>query len=141
MMRAMIRFFWCSSIAAGAAALAGCTGLAKGFNGPSCSCQNPAVLRPEGVTIEEVNGVVISPFSTGVEILPGRNLVIVAINPGNFGISDSARPVYQLELDAVAGRHYSLTAKPGHGYICAYERQTATGKPDFAKSAGCAVRR
>jgi hypothetical protein len=119
--------------------LQACSTLTKGFHGPYCACKNPSILRPQGVTLREVNGISVGPFSTGVEVLPGKNEVVLTLNPGNFTQAGASAVRYRLTMTAQGNREYAITTEPGRGHICAYEVDPHTGKPLYTISAGCAA--
>ena len=98
------------------------------------------MIKTQGVSVQEANGIRISPFSDKVEVLAGMNILILAVNPGNFGLSAAKSDTLRLTFNAAAGETYLVTARRGYGRLCAYPLKPTSGKPDFDRPAGCVLR-
>lgn len=117
-------------------ALSGCS-LAKGYGGPEKQPNQLAIIRAHGVTLHQVNGIEIGATSAGVLVLPGRNQLQLTINQSNYNDPGPNTQLYELYVNAEAGKQYSVTGKRGDGRLCAWELDATTGEPNFSKAAGC----
>ena len=125
------------AVSCGAALLVSACSPAKGYSGPSKKPNQLAIIRAHGVTLHQVNGMEIGATSTGVLVLPGRNDLRLTINQSNYNDPGPNSKVYQLVVNAQAGKQYSVTGRRGDGRLCAWEIDERTGKPNFSRSAGC----
>ena len=130
------RLFLCVCLISFACLVVACSP-AKGYQGPTKKPNQLAIVRGHGVTLHQVNGIEIGATSTGILVLPGRNELQLTINQSNYNTRGANTKVYQLIMNAEAGKQYSVTGKRGDGRLCAWEIDPATGQPNYSVSAGC----
>ena len=96
-----------------------------------------AVIRGFGVSLRKVNDIEIGSNSSAVDVLPGKNRVVVTADASNYNMLGSEGTFLVLEVNAEAGKQYAITSQRGIGRLCAYEIESSTGQPDYHRSAGC----
>lgn len=110
--------------------------LDRAYTGPSRSADEVAVIRAHGTRFERVNGISVSHFASGAEVLPGPVTVEIQIEPANFNARTDHNS-YTIQMNAEAGMEYLITGQRGIGKLCAWEVKKDTGRTDFSKPVGC----
>jgi hypothetical protein len=110
----------------------------KGYSGSSSG--PTATIVAHGVSFQSVNGIEVGTLSSGLEVLPGKNVIELTVNRSNYNSGTVAPEVFILVLNAEGGRRYSVTGpRTGGNNLCAYPLDSQ-GDPEFQSPAGCIQR-
>lgn len=131
----------CIAVLAGAVSLAvtGCSST-KGYDGVPGQGVQVANVRGNGCTFNAVNGKNLGSLVSSVEILPGKNEIVLTVDASNFNSRGPSDPTFKLIMDAQPGVNYVVTGRRGEGRLCAFPIIPDSGEPDFHHAAGCIVR-
>lgn len=130
----------CISVLLLSALLSSCSGLTRGYSGPTRADSETAILLPQGCSLRTVNGIDVGNTSSGARVLEGQNEIELTVDESNFNSRGRDENRYKLRLDAKAGISYAITGRRGDGRLCAFPLDPGTGQPDLLSPAGCIAR-